>query len=108
MSRKLCRDSRAEHLRDQQTRKLSETRKPSGVCVMGGLELRTYLLGLALITAGLAASFNETVNQQVFPNQPIYTSLGSDLPTRQFGATATQTLFNGFQTANGARRAESQ
>jgi len=44
----------------------------------------------------------------VFPNQPIYTSLGSDLPTRQFGATATQTLFNGFQTANGARRAESQ
>ena len=51
---------------------------------------------------------NETVNQQVFPNQAIYTSLGSDLPTRQFGATATQTLFNGFQTANGARRAESQ
>src|SRR5262245_9796401 len=36
---------------------------------------------------------NKTVNQQVFPNRPIYTSLGSDLPTRQFGATATQTLF---------------
>jgi len=28
---------------------------------------------------------NKTVNQQVFPNQAIYTSLGSDLPTRQFG-----------------------
>jgi outer membrane protein len=24
---------------------------------------------------------NKTVNQQVFPNQPIYASLGSDLPT---------------------------
>ena len=51
---------------------------------------------------------NKTVNQQVFPNQAIYTSLGSDLPTRQFGATATQTLFNGFQTANRTRQAESQ
>ena len=43
---------------------------------------------------------NKTVDQQVFPHQVIYSSLGSDLPTRQFGATATQTLFNGFQTAN--------
>ena len=39
--------------------------------------------------------------------QAIYSSLGSDLPTRQFGATATQTLFNGFQTANRTRQAES-
>src|SRR6516162_7207298 len=51
---------------------------------------------------------NKTDNQPVFPNQAIYTSLGSDLPTRQFGATATQTLFNGFQTANRTRQAESQ
>src|SRR5262249_9728564 len=43
----------------------------------------------------------------VFPHQVIYSSLGSDLPTRQFGATATQTLFNGFQTANRTRQAES-
>ena len=50
---------------------------------------------------------NKTVNQQVFPHQVFYTSLGSDLPTRQFGATATQTLFNGFQTANRTRQAES-
>jgi outer membrane protein len=143
---------------------------------MGGLELRTYLLGLALITAGLAAScaaiassvvtaradtldwalvqayqnnpslnaqraalraadenvpralsgyrpklsvtasggfnyfnqVNKVINQQVFPNQPVYTSIAEDLPTRQFGATATQTLFNGFQTANRTRQAESQ
>ena len=32
---------------------------------------------------------NKTVNQQVFPHQVIYGSLGSDLPTRQFGATMT-------------------
>src|SRR5947208_7283479 len=50
---------------------------------------------------------NKTVNQQVFPHQVIYSSLGSDLPTRQFGATMTQTLFNGFQTANRTRQAES-
>jgi outer membrane protein len=143
---------------------------------MGGLELRTYLLGLALITAGLAAScaaiassvvtaradtlswalvqayqnnpslnaqraalravdenvpqalsgyrpklsvtasggynyfreLNKTVNQQSFPNTVIYTTIGESLGTRQFGATATQTLFNGFQTANRTRQAESQ
>ena len=51
---------------------------------------------------------NKTVNQQSFPNQPIYSSIGEDLGTRQFGATATQTLFNGFQTANRTRQAESQ
>ena len=50
---------------------------------------------------------NKTVNTQVFPHQVLYTSLGSDLPTRQFGATATQTLHNGFQTANRTRQAES-
>jgi outer membrane protein len=36
---------------------------------------------------------NKTVNQQSFPNQPIYSSIGEDLGTRQFGATATQALF---------------
>jgi outer membrane protein len=51
---------------------------------------------------------NKTINQQSFPNQPIYSSIAEDLPTRQFGATATQTLFNGFQTANRTRQAESQ
>ena len=51
---------------------------------------------------------NKSINQQVFPNKPIYTSIGEDLGTRQFGATATQTLYNGFQTANRTRQAESQ
>ena len=48
---------------------------------------------------------NKSVNQQVFPNTVIYNSLGESLGTRQFGATATQTLFNGFQTANRTRQA---
>jgi outer membrane protein len=51
---------------------------------------------------------NKVVNQTVFPNGVSYTSLGEDLGTRQFGATATQTLYNGFQTANRTRQAESQ
>ena len=51
---------------------------------------------------------NKSINQQAFPNFPIYTSVGEDLGIRQFGATATQTLFNGFQTADRTRQAESQ
>ena len=51
---------------------------------------------------------NKSVNQQAFPNTVIYNSLGESLGTRQFGATATQALFNGFQTANRTRQAESQ
>ena len=49
---------------------------------------------------------NKFINQQAFPNFPIYTSVGEDLGIRQFGATATQTLYNGFQTANRTRQAE--
>jgi outer membrane protein len=51
---------------------------------------------------------NKAVSQSVFPNSVNYTSIAEDLPTRQFGATATQTLYNGFQTANRTRQAESQ
>jgi len=51
---------------------------------------------------------NKAVNQQTFPNSVVYSSIGESLATRQFGATATQTLFNGFQTANRTRQAESQ
>ena len=43
-----------------------------------------------------------------FQNTVNYTSIAENLPTRQFGATATQTLFNGFQTATRTRQAESQ
>jgi outer membrane protein len=51
---------------------------------------------------------NKTVNQQTFPNAVVYSTIGESLRTRQFGATATQTLYNGFQTANRTRQEESQ
>src|SRR5262249_2530295 len=50
---------------------------------------------------------NKTVDQQVFPHQVIYSSLARARPPGNFGATATQTLFNGLQTANRTRQAES-
>ena len=49
-----------------------------------------------------------SVNQSVFPNTVSRTNLGLDFNSRGTGATATQTLFNGFQTANKVRQAESQ
>jgi len=54
------------------------------------------------------AQTNKAVNQQVFPNSVAYSQINEDLGTRGFGATATQTLYNGFQTANRTRQAESQ
>jgi hypothetical protein len=53
---------------------------------------------IASLSVTAAGGFNyfdqvsKLVNQQVFPNSVSYTSLGKDLPTREFGATATQTL----------------
>src|SRR5689334_21666173 len=73
--------------------------------------LSGYRPKLSVTAAGGSNYFrqlNKTVNQQSFPNTVIYSSIGEDLGTRQFDATATQTLFNGFQTANRTRQAESQ
>ncbi len=73
--------------------------------------LSGYRPKLSVTASGGFNYFNQTnkaVNQSVFPNSVNYTSIAEDLPTRQFGATATQTLFNGFQTANRTRQAESQ
>jgi outer membrane protein len=53
-------------------------------------------------------TLSNSVNQQVFPNTVTYSSIARDLGQRSFGATATETLFNGFQTANKTRQAESQ
>ena len=70
--------------------------------------LSGYRPKLSVTAFNYFRQLNKTVNQQTFPNQPIYSSIGEDLGTRQFGATATETLFNGFQTANRTRQAESQ
>jgi len=42
------------------------------------------------------------------PNFPVYSNLADDFASRAIGVTATQTLFNGNQTANKTRQAESQ
>ena len=73
--------------------------------------LSGYRPKLSVTAAGGYNYFREvpkSVNQQTFPNTVIYSSVGELLGTRQFGATATETLFNGFQTANRTRQAESQ
>jgi outer membrane protein len=54
------------------------------------------------------SQLNKAVNQQVFPNSVSYTQINESLGTRAYGATATETLYNGFQTANRTRQAESQ
>jgi outer membrane protein len=55
-----------------------------------------------------SSTLSDTVNQAVFPNSVSYSNIARDFGTRGVGATATQTLYNGFQTANRTRQAESQ
>jgi outer membrane protein len=55
-----------------------------------------------------SSTLSETVNQAVFPNSVSYSNIAKDFGTRGVGATATQNLYNGFQTANRTRQAESQ
>jgi len=55
-----------------------------------------------------ASTLSDTVSQAVFPNSVSYSNIARDFGTRGVGATATQTLYNGFQTANRTRQAESQ
>jgi outer membrane protein len=51
---------------------------------------------------------SHSVNQQVFPNSVSYNNVSANFASRSIGATATQTLYNGFQTGNRTRQAESQ
>jgi len=55
-----------------------------------------------------SSTLSNSVNQQVFPNTVSYSNIARDMGQRGIGATATETLFNGFQTANKTRQAESQ
>ena len=54
------------------------------------------------------STLSRTVTQSVFPNTVTYSNLGDDFASRAIGVTATQTIFNGNQTANKTRQAESQ
>ncbi|MGA2895142.1 MAG: TolC family outer membrane protein [Xanthobacteraceae bacterium] len=73
--------------------------------------LSGYRPKLSVTSAGgfnYANTLSHTVNQAVYPNTVSYTNLADDFGSRGFGATATQTLYNGMQTANRTRQAESQ
>jgi outer membrane protein len=51
---------------------------------------------------------SHSLNQSVFPNTVTYSDIADNFGSRGIGASATQTLYNGFQTANRTRQAESQ
>jgi outer membrane protein len=55
-----------------------------------------------------ASTLSKTVNQTVFPNTVTYTNVATPYVQRGAGVVATETLFNGNQTANRVRQAESQ
>jgi len=59
-------------------------------------------------TATVGNQVTETLTKTVTPAGPVYNGTGADMTPRTVGMTATQTLFNGFQTANRTRQAESQ
>jgi outer membrane protein len=53
-------------------------------------------------------ALTHTINQSNFPNTVSYTNYATPYRQRGFGAAATETIYNGNQTANSVRRAESQ
>src|ERR1700692_895849 len=55
-----------------------------------------------------SSTISHVVNQSVFPNTVTKSEVGDDFGSRGIGATATQTIYNGYQTANRTREAESQ
>jgi outer membrane protein len=63
-------------------------------------------------TAAAGANYTSTLSHQVsqttFPNTTTYTNIADDFVSRSIGITASQTLYNGNQTANKTRQAESQ
>ncbi len=66
------------------------------------------------VSATAAGGFNytntqsHTITQTVFPNTTTFSNIGDDFGSRSVGVTASQTLYNGNQTANKTRQAESQ
>jgi outer membrane protein len=60
------------------------------------------------ITATQGEQYSDTTTKSVANNTATYTTTTGNTAPRSFNATATQTLFNGLQTANRTRQAESQ
>ncbi len=63
-------------------------------------------------TATAGANYTNTLShitsQSTFPNTTSYLNTADDFASRSIGITASQTLYNGNQTANKTRQAESQ
>ena len=55
-----------------------------------------------------ASTLSHTVNQTTFPNSVTYSNISDAFTSRGVGVAATQTLYNGLQTANKVRQSESQ
>ena len=55
-----------------------------------------------------SSTLSHVVTQSVFPNTTTYSNIADDFGSRSIGVTATQTLYNGNQTLNKTRQAESQ
>jgi len=60
------------------------------------------------VTANGGYNYFSQLNKAKSGNVVAYDQLNQSLGTRGFGAAATQTLYDGFQTANRTRQAESQ
>jgi outer membrane protein len=69
--------------------------------------LSGYRPKLSLTASGGYNYFAESTKARIPGGGTRYDQFEESLGTRQFGATATQTLFNGFQTGNRTRQAES-
>jgi outer membrane protein len=60
------------------------------------------------VTATVANQFQKTLSKTPTAGGPIYTESRFDFTPHSVGVTATQTLYNGYQTANRTRQAEAQ
>ena len=60
------------------------------------------------LTASVGNQYQSTISKSVTAAGPVYTESHADFTPHAVGVTASQTLFNGFQTANRTRQAESQ
>jgi outer membrane protein len=59
-------------------------------------------------TSSLTEQYLDTLTKTTVAGTPIYTQTQGAIAVQSYGLTATQTLFNGFQTANRTRQAEGQ
>jgi len=59
-------------------------------------------------TASLTEQYLDTLAKSTVLGSPIYARTQGAIAVQQYGLTATQTLLNGFQTANRTRQAEDQ